>query len=336
MLSALYAEFARVRRARFGLPGRRRRLQRPVVSIGNLSVGGRGKTPTVAHVVQILRGMGERPAILTRGYKRQVTTDGVVVVHDGLSVRADLDRAGDEPLMLARSLGHTPVLVSADRYLAGRLAEVHLGVSVHVLDDGFQHLPLHRDIDLLIVSPSDLADPLTLPGGRLRESLSTAREADAVLVDATEPEEVSAIASQLGSPEAFSVTRRTHPPLRLDAFRESALLEPGTRVLAVAGIARPERFFDDARSLGLDLAGTMTFPDHHPYDANDVARIFGRARIHTAAAILTTEKDLARLLPHRPFPLRLAWLPLSVSVEPAGRFQEWLATQLARARNAAA
>lgn len=289
-----------------------------------------------AHVVQILRNMGERPAILTRGYKRRVTTDGVVVVHDGASVRADLDRAGDEPLMLARSLGHTPVLVSADRYLAGRLAELHLGATVHVLDDGFQHVALYRDVDLLMVSPDDLADPRTLPGGRLRESLATARSADAVLVDAAEPEDVTAIASRLSSAEAFSVTRRAHAPRRLDLFRESAPLEPGMRVLAVAGIARPKRFFDDARSQGIELAGTMTFPDHHPYDAKDVARILEQARLHAAAAILTTEKDLARLLPHRPFPLRLAWLPLSVSVEPAVRFQEWLAIRLARARNAAA
>jgi tetraacyldisaccharide 4'-kinase len=181
-----------------------------------------------------------------------------------------------------------------------------------------------------------VADPRTLPGGRLRESLATAREADAVLVDAADPEEVSAIASRLGSAVAFSLTRRPHPARRLDVFRESAPLEPGMRVLAVAGIARPERFFDDARGLGLELCGTMTFPDHHPYGARDVARILDQARLHAAAAILTTEKDLTRLLPYRPFPLPLAWVPLSVSVEPAVRFQEWLAIQLARARNAAA
>lgn len=116
MLSALYAELARARRARFSRPGRRRRLRHPVVSVGNLSVGGRGKTPAVAHVVEVLKTLDERPAVLTRGYRRRAPQEGVVVVHDGRAIRADLDRAGDEPLMLARALGTTPVLVCPDRY----------------------------------------------------------------------------------------------------------------------------------------------------------------------------------------------------------------------------
>ena len=169
MLSALYAAAMRRRRERFARrPDLRRRLRRPVISIGNLAVGGRGKTPIVATVVRELLAMGERPAILTRGYARTRQEDGVVVVRDPDGIRSDLARAGDEPLMLARQLPGVSVLVSPDRYLAGCVAEHHFAATVHVLDDGFQHLQLERDIDIVIIGHDDVKDPVTLPRGRLR------------------------------------------------------------------------------------------------------------------------------------------------------------------------
>src|SRR5262249_9539708 len=139
-------------------PSRRRRLARPVVSVGNLRVGGSGKTPLVEYIARLLLQNGHRPAVLTRGYARRVVRDGVTVVSDGAAVLSNLDSAGDEPLMLARSLPGTAVLVGADRYLSGVLAERRLGVTVHLMDDGFQHLELARDVDLLLASEDDLAD----------------------------------------------------------------------------------------------------------------------------------------------------------------------------------
>src|SRR6188768_3623822 len=152
MLSDIYAAIVRRRRERYARRADlRRRLRRPVISVGNLAVGGRGKTPMVAAIARELLAMGERPAILTRGYARTRTEDGVVVVRDPDGIRADLARAGDEPLMLARCLPGASVLVCTDRYLAGRLAEHQFGASVHILDDGFQHLQLDRDIDIVMV-----------------------------------------------------------------------------------------------------------------------------------------------------------------------------------------
>ena len=119
-------------------PARVRRLARPVVSVGNLSVGGSGKTPVVAHLARVLQQAGERPAILTRGYGRRRPSEGVTIVSDGTRVRAGLDVSGDEPLMLAEMLTDVPVLVGADRFLSGQLAEQELGATVHLLDDGFQ------------------------------------------------------------------------------------------------------------------------------------------------------------------------------------------------------
>ena len=150
-----------------------------MISVGNLTLGGSGKTPIVAHLAQVLLELGERPAVLSRGYGRAVISDGVVVVRDAERMHADLDRAGDEPLMLARRLNGVAVLVSTDRALAGKIAETHLGCTVHVLDDGFQHLGLWRDVDLLVVPPRDLEET----PARLREPFDMAAAADAVLVE---------------------------------------------------------------------------------------------------------------------------------------------------------
>src|SRR5579863_3672687 len=134
------------------------RLDRPVISVGNLALGGRGKTPLVAHLARLLLAEGERPAILTRGYHRRHREDGVVVVRDAEIIRAGLDESGDEPLMLAESLPGVSVLVSDIRAIAGALAERALGATVHILDDGFQHRALARDVDLVVVTAEDFAD----------------------------------------------------------------------------------------------------------------------------------------------------------------------------------
>jgi tetraacyldisaccharide 4'-kinase len=188
LLSSLYGAAASWRREWYARdPARVRRLSRPVISVGNLSVGGSGKTPIVAWLARRLLDLGERPAILSRGYGRRDAADGVTVVSDGVEIRAALRAAGDEPLMLARHLPGVPVVVAADRFLAGLLAERELGATLHVLDDGFQHVKLWRDLDLLLVQEADLSDRV-LPAGRLREPLRNASRADALLVPAADPD----------------------------------------------------------------------------------------------------------------------------------------------------
>jgi tetraacyldisaccharide 4'-kinase len=329
MLASVYAAAAAARRRYYERPGRQRRLQRPVISVGNLRVGGTGKTPAVAHIARILLEMGERPAILSRGYGRRSAPDGVVVVSDGGRICADLDRSGDEPLMLARTVEGARVLVSADRYLAGRLAELHLDATVHVLDDGFQHLALARGTDLLIVDEEDIADARTLPAGRLRESLEAASSAHALLVPSGTSEQARTVAASLGVGTAFQLVRAAGEARRLDLLGPSVPVRTTTAVLAAAGVARPERFFDELRAAGWDVKQTVTFPDHHRYSRADAERLAETARSAGARAILTTEKDLVRLLPFRPLPLPLMWLPLTVRIEPAPAFREWLAARLA-------
>jgi tetraacyldisaccharide 4'-kinase len=337
VLNALYAYVARSRRRLWQQSDRRSRLRRPVISVGNLRVGGSGKTPTVAHVAELLCEMGERPAILSRGYARRHAPDGVVVVSDGKERRADLGSSGDEPLMLARQLPRVSVLVARERYLAGVVAERGLGATVHVLDDGFQHMQLCRDVDLLIVSEDDVAGARTLPGGRLREPLDAAAAADALLVPGVSPEAARELAATLHVPAAFAVTRTVEPAQRLDVLAGSVPASADVPVFAVAGIAHPDRFFAELASAGWQVSGREAFRDHHPYRARDVRRLADAERAAGAGAVVTTEKDLMRLLPFRPLPFQLYWVPIALRIEPAAEFREWLGARLrvARARQAA-
>jgi tetraacyldisaccharide 4'-kinase len=317
MIDALYAAIVRRRRERYARrPDLRRRLRRPVISVGNLAVGGRGKTPMVSSIARELLRMGERPAILTRGYARATPEDGVVVVRDPQGMRADLARAGDEPLMLARSLPGVSVLVSSDRYLAGRLAEHQFDATVHVLDDGFQHLQLDRDVDIVMMAREDIAHPLTLPAGRLREPLDTLVAADAIVaVD----DDVVVEAGQ-----------------DVPVFRARRVLTnpaPGVPAMAVAGIASPSRFFEDLRAAGTIPVKTRAFRDHQPYSRADLARICTEAKSAGAAIVVTTEKDYVRLLPFRPFPMPIVCAALTMEPDPLPEFRQFLAGSLRAARD---
>jgi tetraacyldisaccharide 4'-kinase len=313
----VYAAAAGFRRGYYvRRPYLQRRLLRPVISIGNIAAGGRAKTPLAALVASRLRDRGERPAILSRGFARRDAADGVVVVRDPAGIRADLDRAGDEPLMLARRLEGVAVLASSSRYLAGRLAEHHFGCTVHVLDDGFQHFALHRDADLVVVGREDLASPTTLPTGRLREPLDAVSAADALI--ALDGAPIEAIAG--GRPIWHG--RRRQDGARLAG---GEAVDPSTgAALALAGIAEPRRFFTEARASGWTIARELTFRDHHPYSRRDVERIVAAARASGARMVLTTEKDLVRLLPFRPFALPVAYVPLSLEIDRRDTFDAWL------------
>ena len=331
MLGVLYQTLARTRRRWYAArPDARRRLDRPVVSVGALTVGGSGKTPVAAVVARALLELGESPAILSRGYGRARRPPGVVVVSERGDVKAGVDVSGDEPLMLARRVTGASVLVAADRHLAGRLAESQLGATVHVLDDGFQHFQLERDVEVLVVGKGDL-DETSLPFGRLREPLDVADGVDAVVVEAETEVEATRVAQAIRPAELFRLVRRLAPP-RPAACSPPEVVLPGGRVLAFAGIARPDSFVEALRAAGYDVVDVMRFADHHRYTPRDLARVADRARALAVDRVLTTEKDMARLGDETGFAFPLWWVPLEVTVEPAPRFHEWLGQQLAAAR----
>ncbi len=247
-----------------------RKLSRPVVSVGNISVGGSGKTPFVIALGGLLKERGIFFDVLSRGYGRN-STEVLVVDPDG-----EPERFGDEPLLIARKL-QVPVIVGADRYEAGRLAEEKFPSKLHILDDGFQHRKLHRDFDIVLLQAEDLSAPL-LPIGRLREPLSALRRSDAVVLPPNTPKPVP----------AKTVWR---------ARRNLSFMTPMTRVVAFCGIARPDQFFAALRQLGMDLTDTVPFPDHHRYVQRDIDRLLSLKSRSSARGFITTDKDAINLGP---------------------------------------
>jgi tetraacyldisaccharide 4'-kinase len=277
---------------------------------------------------------GEKPAILSRGYGRRLHEDGVVVVSDGEHLLADVDRSGDEPLMLARTVHGAGVFVCDQRAIAGALAERHFGATVHVLDDGFQHRALARDVDIVVVAPDDL-DDRPLPFGRLREPVSALGAADAIVLGGgadADPDAARAVLSRV-SPSAlhFRLRRSIGEVRALEHDRPWPAHDRGP-VVALAGIAGPERFFRALCEAGWQVAREVRYRDHHAYSAADVAKVAKDVAAAGAIGALTTEKDAERLLQWRPFPMRVAAVPLAVSVEPDGDFRAWLIGRVREAR----
>ena len=253
-----------------------RRLEQPVVSIGNLSAGGSGKTPFVIALGELLQARHIRFDVLSRGYRRK--TRGILVV----DVKGNAADFGDEPLLIARRLG-VPVIVGESRYRAGRVAEPRFHPQLHILDDGFQHRSLARDFDIVLMTERDFDDRL-LPSGRLREPLSSLRRADAIVL-----------------PQEFSA----HHPL-LDKFarqgkliwrmrREIVIPDPPLAPIVFCGIARPDQFFAQVRAAGIAPAAEVAFRDHHPYRRRDVERLLAMRVKLGAGGFLTTEKDALNL-----------------------------------------
>jgi tetraacyldisaccharide 4'-kinase len=308
-----------------------------VISIGNLSVGGTGKTPVVAAVARWLIDHGERPAILSRGYKRREPVPGVVVVSDGRLVTASLARAGDEPLMLAHAVPGAVVCVAEDRYLAGLLAERTLGATVHVLDDGFQHFGLARDLDVLVTSLGEIPGGHVLPRGRLREPVDAAARAHVLVVMGATPGAASAEAWTLGVGEACGARRVIGEAVRV-GHQESASgsrtadgRNMGDRVLLVAAIANPQRFADDVRGAGEHVVGEQWFADHHAFTAGDLARIASRVRETGAEAVFTTDKDAVRFEALGPIPFPLYRVPLTVEFDPPAVLFDRIVTVIGQA-----
>jgi tetraacyldisaccharide 4'-kinase len=319
---ALYGEAAALRASLYQrgfLP--QARLAGPVISVGNLSVGGSGKTPIVMRISEILTEAGLPVAILSRGYGGSFKGD-TLVVSDGRSVLADAREAGDEPVMMARSLPGVVVAVGPRRDFVGRAVEARFGRRVHLLDDGFQHLRLARDLDVVCVRPEDLRDR-PLPAGRLREHPSALSRAGVVLVVDDPGGDVTRTAGS----DLFRSSRRV-----LGFFdRDGRTAAAPRRPFLVSGIARPERFEADVRSRTEAVAGILRFRDHHAYSEAEAAAIFRRAGDVGADALVTTAKDAVRL-PQGRGPLALLVLRITADIQDEARFRD---TLLAVARRVA-
>ena len=279
-------------------------------------MGGTGKSPVVAAIAQWLVDHGERPAILSRGYGRADAADGVVVVSDGTRILEGVDRSGDEPLMLARQVPGAAVCVSPDRFLAGTLAERRLGCTVHVLDDGFQHLQLARDLDVLVTTMGEIPKGRVIPMGRLREPMDAAARAQVLVVSDATAGAAATEAWSLGISQACGAHRTLGAPLVV-GDQGSGIRDQGARILAVAGIAHPSRFVEGLRDSGWTVADSVMFSDHHRYSRGDVDRIALKAQQAGADAVFTTDKDAVRFEALGDLPFALYRIPLIVIFEPA-------------------
>ena len=321
---ALYGAAHRLRRRWYR--HRALRLPRPVVSVGNLHWGGTGKTPLVAALAAHLRDAGLAVTILSRGYRGRGR--GVRVVSTGEGPLLGPKVAGDEPVLLAGVLPGVGVVVGADRHLAGRHALERLDPApdLFLLDDGFSHLRLARDLDLLVFPADDPFGGGRLPpGGRLREPLAAAARADAVLLSGGgegEGEELAAALGRYGYHGPGFSSPVEVLPARLEDGRE---LAAGDSVLLVTGIARPRRVREAAVRQGVRLAGVIELPDHHPYPAATLERIRAEAAALGVGKVLTTAKDRVKLLGRLELPT--AVLPVRAVPEPA--FWRWLESRLA-------
>ena len=282
-----------------------RRLEWPVVSIGNLSAGGAGKTPLTIALAQALKKHGVAVDVLSRGYGRSSKVAARV------KANGTAEEFGDEPLLIARATG-APVFVARQRCEAGRLAELDQNQKkIHLLDDGFQHRQLYRDVDLLLISGRELADTL-LPAGNLREPLEAFRRASVLVIPAEELATEASLRALGWIGPLWRIRRRMEVP---------PLAGP---VVAFCGIARPEQFFSGLEQAGVPFAARRAFADHHRYTAHDLAQLEAMAATHKAT-LLTTEKDAARLGAGLPG-LQTASLVTCIEDEP--RCVEWLIKQL--------
>ncbi len=261
-------------------------LQKRVVSIGNLSTGGGGKTPFTIALAKLLSASGLPVDVLSRGYGR--SSHAIERVDPAADAAAS--RFGDEPLLIARAAG-VPVYVGAQRYAAGLLAEeesLRLNENaprMHLLDDGFQHRQLARDLDIVLLHRDDLRARL-LPAGSLREPLTSLRRAHVVVVREADRD------------MAGLTKRYLQPGAMIWHMRRTLHVRPGDgATLAFCGIARPQDFFSELQASGVNLVDGVPFQDHHPFNAADIHSIGERARKSGATRILTTEKDLVRFSP---------------------------------------
>lgn len=337
MLDRIYGAAARWRRRSAERhPERRRRLARPVVSVGNLSVGGTGKTPVVAAIAERLLAMGERPAILSRGYRRADIVPGVVVVSEGGGPIAPLERSGDEPWMLARAVPGAIVCVSPDRCLSGSLAERALGATVHILDDGFQHVALERDLDVLVTSAGEIPNGRLLPIGRLREPAEASARAHVLVVMGATADEAAAEAWTLGISLSCGASRQLQAPVpvgrNFSSARDSFNSATTSPVIVTCGIANPDRFVKDLEDQGWQIAQVETFPDHHQYRPGDIARLAAVCEQAGAQAVLTTDKDAVRFEACGDVPFALYRVPMTVRFDPPGVLFDSVAAVLDRRR----
>lgn len=272
-----------------------------VISIGNITIGGTGKTPAVIMLAQILKKNGYRPAVVSRGYGGK-SLNPVNIASNGDQILIKTQEAGDEPVLIARRLTSIPVITGKDRYAAARYALKNFDINLIILDDAFQHRTLFRDVDILLLDAKrPFGNGLLIPGGRLREPTGSIERADIIVATGNREENASTISriieERFSSKILFTGYRKTKDIMNGHSGEIlSGDCLRGRKIYAFSGIAQPDNFLQTITDQGGIVTGELIFPDHHVYKKEDLKRIKEQAAASRADMILTTEKDYMKLV----------------------------------------
>jgi tetraacyldisaccharide 4'-kinase len=327
ILSILYGSIIRLRNFLYdtGL-FRTRKLSCPVVSIGNITVGGTGKTPTVIALANFLSNSGFRPAILSRGYGGK-KKDRINIVSDGENILMGVHDAGDEPVLMAKSVVNIPVITGKKRYVTGQYAIDHFGANVLILDDAFQHRSIARDIEIVLLDEGrPLGNGFMLPRGPLREPKDALKRADIVILTGTgengkESEKAdNLIKEYTDTPLFYRASRRPISLMEGKTGNDRPVEHlQGKKICAFSGIAEPENFSKTLRPLCGEIASFITFADHHVYTEDDIAAIRSASAESSAEMIITTEKDGMKLIDFPRFFRDIYLLRIEMNVISSGK-----------------
>ncbi|MBU4054585.1 MAG: tetraacyldisaccharide 4'-kinase [Proteobacteria bacterium] len=326
-----------------------RKLPCKVISIGNLCVGGTGKTPMTIYISELLRKQGFKVCVITRGYRGKAERKGGIA-GDGQAIFMSPDIAGDEPFMMARTLTNIPVLVGRNRFQSGMTAIHQFGAEVIVLDDAFQHRKLFRDVDIVLLdgkAPLGIGKPL--PMGRLREPVEALSRSHAVVFTRSEPNDSGKgddpsipirnilkkqpIFHSMHLPHIHAMIQAGEMKAGLPEVQTALALESleGKSVIAFSGLAENHHFKNTLLEHGLDVVGFYDFKDHHVYSKEDLQTLIGTASRSRVEYLVTTEKDFVKLPDDMAWPVALVVVGVKISMGSEEKdFELFLMSQLSR------
>jgi len=304
------------------------RIDKPVISIGNLTTGGTGKTPMTIHLAKLLRTFDKKVLIVSRGYKGAAERCGIVV-SDGHSVLCNASLSGDEPQLMARLLPGVPVVVGKNRYAAACKGLRHFAPDVILLDDAFQHQRLARDLNLLLLDAQEpVGNGYLLPRGPMREPISAVRRADAILFTRCASQRDNETAADPVFNTRHIPVVRCHVPVGVSLDSNLLSREPegstdmlyGRPVIAFAGLAHNDLFWQTVTAMGATVQGAIGFADHHKFHETDLDKILQAARMNGCQTLVTTDKDYVRL-PAMSLPVDL--IVIGIEIDFGGQYDRW-------------
>jgi tetraacyldisaccharide 4'-kinase len=309
-------------------------LNGPTISVGNLTLGGTGKTPVVAYLCRLVQEWDLEPVILSRGYRGNAENKNLIV-SNRQEILCKPEDCGDEAFLLADSLPGTIVVTGKNRLDSAKLVENLTSRPAYILDDGYQHLSIRRDVDLLLIDATNpFGGDRLLPFGRLREPISAVDRADAVLITRSHLENSRKSIEARIRPwntdaPVFSFSHCTHPLYPLRKQQTAAAQDiTGRSFVALAAIGNPRQFLKDLENQAFNLAGQALFRDHHAYSRKDLLRVFEKVKKTGADGVITTEKDAIRLRDLEWPEVQVYILPISATCQDESTFHEWLARNL--------